>query len=156
MYRVGFAALLASASGACTPLGLWVYEEPKVEVTGIAVDPTADAQFPVQIGLSVSNANDFEVSLIRVQVRFLVGGNTLVERELPTAALFPARDRQTVKIGVSSADLVPGARQRAVPGASQKYFLDGYALLKTPLGERRIPFLRTGVGLNAPELARAS
>lgn len=148
--------MIALASGACTPLGLWVYEEPNVEVTGIAVDAAANAEFPLQIGLSVSNANDFEVSLLRVQVRFLVGGNTLVERELPTAALFPARDRRVVKIGVASSDLLPGAGRRVVAGASQRYYLDGYAILKTPLGERRIPFLRTGVGLSAAELARAS
>ena len=143
MRRIVVPIVVAALSPACTPLGLWIYEEPTVEVTEVKLEAGAD--FPVQIAFAVSNANDFEVSLLRVYVRCSLSGSSLVDRDLATAASFGARDRQIVRIGVAQADLAPGAN----PGgaASQQYTIDGFAILKTPIGERRIPFTRTGTSL---------
>jgi hypothetical protein len=147
--------LLTAAIGGCTPLGIWMYEEPRVEVSEIAVDPSVGAAFPVQVSLSVSNANDFEVSLLRVRLRFVVGGHPIVDRDLSTAADFAARDRQVIRIGVAAGDLAPGANPRAAE--AQPYTIDGYAILKTPIGERLIRFERIGVGVGSGSgLERAS
>ena len=143
MRRIVIPVVVAALSPACTPLGLWIYEEPTVEVTEVKLDAAAD--FPVQIAFAVSNANDFEVSLLRVYVRCSLAGSSLVDRDLATAASFGARDRQIVRIGVAQADLAPGANPSA--GGAQQYTIDGFAILKTPIGERRIPFTRTGTSL---------
>ena len=140
MRRFVVPVLVAALSPACTPLGLWIYEEPTVEVTEVKLNAAAD--FPVQIAFAVSNANDFEISLLRVYVHCRVAGSSLVDRDLATAASFGARDRQIIRIGVAQADLSPGATAGAA--GAQEYTIDGFAILKTPIGERRIPFTRAG------------
>ena len=56
------AAFLVTLAG-CTPLGLWVYEEPTIEITSVRLTDAGAAEYPVRIALQVSNVNDFEVSL---------------------------------------------------------------------------------------------
>jgi hypothetical protein len=146
MLRVVTSIILAAAAGACTPLGLWIYEEPTVEVTEIRLDASAGATFPVQFALAVSNANDFDVALLRVEVRINVAGRSVVDRDVSTAADLPSRDRQLVRIGVAPGDLAPGADARA--GAQDRYTIEGFAIVRTPIGERRIPFARAGTGLS--------
>lgn len=139
--------LLALAAAGCTPLGLWIYQDPAVHVAEVTVDQAISAEYPVRIGLAISNANDFEVSLLRVQLQLTVGGRTLMQREVATTAVFLPRDQMTVTIGIMPGDLIPGARRGVTP--TQRYLLDGYATLKTPLGERRIAFQQSGTGLGA-------
>lgn len=145
MRRIVIPIILAASVPACTPLGLWIYQEPTVEVTSVRLDPALGAAFPVQLAFAVSNANDFEVSLVRVHVRFSVGGSSMIDRDLSTAAAFAARDRQVVHIGVAPGDLVPGSARRL--SGTHPYTIEGFAVLKTPIGERRIPFARAGAGL---------
>ena len=141
MRRIVIALALALLPG-CIPLGLWIYEDPIVEVTSVAVDP-ADTKFPVRLDLSLSNANDFDVSMLRVQLNLWVNGSAVVDRVVEGKAVFPPRDKQVVQIGVAPSDLSPGARPVAI-GAGRGYAVEGYVILKTPIGERRIPFTRTG------------
>ena len=142
MRRAIPAIMIAASALACTPLGLWIYEEPTVEVTELRLDPAAGAEFPVQVALAVSNANDFEVSLVRVHMRVSVAGTAMLDRELLTAAAFRARYRLVVRMGVSGGDLATRGATRAA--GSQPYQVDGFAVLRTPIGERRIPFTRAG------------
>jgi hypothetical protein len=114
----------------CTPLGIWVYEEPTIEITGV--------------GLQVSNVNDFAVSLEKVQLLLVLNGSPVVDRELSTAASFRARDRQTVEIGVAWRDVGPGLRPEGLAVGSRRYSVVGHAMLRTPIGQRRIRFARAG------------
>jgi len=142
MRRILIGLALAALPG-CIPLGLWIYEDPKVEVTSVALDP-ADATFPVRLDLSLANANDFDVSMLRVELNVRVNGAPVVDRVVESAAVFPARDKQIVQIGVAPGDLAPGARAATLGTNGRRYSVDGYMVLKTPIGERRIPFTRSG------------
>lgn len=128
----------------CTPLGLWVYEEPTIEITSISLSDAGAAEYPVRIALQVSNVNDFEVSLEKVQLLLVLNDSPVVDRELSTAASFAARDRQTVEIGVAWRDIGPGLRPEGLAGGAQRYSVVGHAMLRTPIGQRRIRFARAG------------
>lgn len=141
--RCLFAAVLSVIPG-CTPLGLWIYEEPTIEITGISVTDSGAAEYPVRIALQVSNVNDFEVSLERVQLLLVLNDSPVVDRELSTAASFPARDRQTVQIGVAWRDVGTGLRPEGLALGMQRYSVVGHAMLRTPIGQRRIRFARAG------------
>lgn len=138
------AAFLVTLAG-CTPLGLWVYEEPTIEITSVRLTDAGAAEYPVRIALQVSNVNDFEVSLERVQVLLVLNDSPVVDRELSTAASFPARDRQTVEIGVAWRDVGPGLRPEGLAVGAQRYSVVGHAMLRTPIGQRRIRFARAGM-----------
>ena len=139
-----FAPVTLVALAGCTPLGLWMYEEPTVEITSVRVSDAGAAEYPVRIALQVSNGNDFEVSLEKVQLRLMVNDAEIVDRELSTAALFPARDRHTVEIGVAWRDVGPGLRPEGLAAGDHRYSVDGQVQLRTPIGKRRIRFARAG------------
>lgn len=139
-----FAAVPLIVLAGCTPLGLWMYEEPTIEITRVSVSDAGAAEYPVRIALQVSNGNDFEVSLEKVQLRLTLNDSEVVDRELSTAALFPARDRHTVEIGVAWRDVGPGLRPEGLAAGNHRYSVDGQVHLRTPLGKRRIRFARAG------------
>ena len=139
-----FSALVLTALTGCTPLGLWVYEEPKVEITGVKLSDARGAEYPVRIALQVSNVNDYAVSLEKVQILLVLDDSPVVDRELATAASFPARDRQTVEIGVAWGDVGPGLRPEGLGTGDHRYSVVGEAMLRTPIGQRRIRFARAG------------
>ena len=142
-FRLVLSALLIATPG-CTPLGLWVYEEPIIEITDVSLSDARSAEYPVRIALQVSNVNDFEVSLEKVQVLLVLNDSPVVDRELATAASFPARDKQTVEIGVAWRDVGPGLRPESLDSGSQRYSVVGHVMLRTPIGQRRIRFARAG------------
>ena len=52
---------------ACTPLGLWVYDDPGLEVSRVRVNRDASAA-PVVVGLAVWNPNDYDVTTSRLEL----------------------------------------------------------------------------------------
>jgi hypothetical protein len=137
------AALLIAG---CTPLGLWVYEEPKIEVFDLAIDDSREADFPIRISLQVSNPNDFEVRLEQVEVAVVLNGAPVVQREVSTAALFVAGDRQTVVVAVAWRDVGSSLRPDSFGSGTHRYAVSGHVVLQTPIGQRRIRFERSGTG----------
>ncbi|HEX6644744.1 MAG TPA: LEA type 2 family protein [Gemmatimonadales bacterium] len=131
---------------ACTPLGLWIYEEPRIEITEVRVDDAADNAYPVRVSFRVSNENDFGISLDRVQLLLVLNDTPVIDRELSTTASFAARDQQIVEIGVAWTDIGPGLRPRSLAPGAPRYSVSGHAFVQTPIGERRIPFARAGTG----------
>lgn len=130
----------------CTPLGIWVYEEPTVEVFDLAVDDSQEADYPIRISLQVSNPNDFEVRLEQVEVAVELNGSSVVDREVSTAALFVPGDRQTVVVAVAWRDVGSSLRPDSFGSGTHRYAVSGHAVLQTPIGQRRIRFERTGTG----------
>lgn len=142
-FRLLLSALLTGILG-CTPLGLWIYEEPMIEITAVNLSDLGSAEYPVRIALQVSNVNDFEVSLEKVQLLLVLNDSPVVDRELATAASFPARDKHTVEIGVAWRDVGPGLRPESLDSGNQRYSVVGHVMLRTPIGQRRIRFARAG------------
>ena len=60
-------ACAAAAIAACTPLGLWVYNDPGLEVSRVRVNHDTGAD-PVVVGLAVWNPNDYDVSTARFEL----------------------------------------------------------------------------------------
>ena len=138
------APVMLTVHAGCTPLGLWIYEEPTIEITSVTLNDARAAEYPIRIALQLSNENDFEVSLERVELHLTLNGSAIVDRELATAALFPARDRNTVEIGVAWRDVGPGLRPEGLGPGNHRYSVAGEAHLRTPIGRRSIRFARAG------------
>ena len=62
--------------GSCTPLGLWMYEDPVVTVARVTLEvrekPTAAS--PVVVALAVDNRNDYPLSATRMEVWLRLDG----------------------------------------------------------------------------------
>ncbi|HLU29682.1 MAG TPA: LEA type 2 family protein [Glycomyces sp.] len=141
----GLLLLLVLTLQGCTPLGIWVYTEPTVEVAQLSVSDADTSAYPVRVSLQVSNANDFDVSLEAVELVLVLDGSSVIDRELSTAALLSARDRQTVEIGVAWRDVGAGLRPSGLRSGELQYHVSGAARIRTPIGKRRIRFARAGL-----------
>src|SRR5687768_18551455 len=63
--------------GSCTPLGLWIYEDPVVTVLRVTLqlqEPRSVAGSPVVVALAVHNRNDFPLSSTRMEVSLRLDG----------------------------------------------------------------------------------
>ncbi|HET8833401.1 MAG TPA: hypothetical protein VFN08_01630, partial [Gemmatimonadales bacterium] len=54
---------------ACTPAGVWIYEDPRVTVSRVRLDTDTSSGRPVLVALDLRNPNDFVVSATRVELR---------------------------------------------------------------------------------------
>ena len=70
-------AALGALLGACTPLGLWIYEDPVVTVSRVTLElrePRSSTLSPVVVALDVHNRNDFSLSTTRRELSLRLDG----------------------------------------------------------------------------------
>src|SRR3954452_8830621 len=63
--------------GACTPLGLWIYEDPVVTVSRVTLevrDSRVSTASPVVVALAVHNRNDFPLTSTEMEVALRLDG----------------------------------------------------------------------------------
>jgi LEA14-like dessication related protein len=128
---------------ACTPLGVWVYEDPQVTVDRVRVDTGGQAASPVVVALAVHNPNDFPVSATRLE--FL-----LVLDDLPIGRL-DREGRVSVPKGVATVALpietdrgTTPARLEAFQSGVHRFAIEGRATFATPMGKRKVRFAQQG------------
>jgi LEA14-like dessication related protein len=128
----------------CTPLGLWMYEDPKVTVDRVRLDVTSNAERPVVVALAVDNPNDYTVSATRFEVQ-------LVLDDLPVGQL-DREDRLSVpKAGVAKVAVPMDADRGATPARMEafhtgihRFMVVGRATFTTPVGKRKVRFTQQG------------
>jgi LEA14-like dessication related protein len=128
---------------ACTPLGVWVYEDPQVTVDRVRVDADAQGTPPVIVALAVNNPNDFPLSATRLEFRLVLddlpigrldrAGKVSVPKGVATMALPIETDRGTTP-----------ARLQAFNSGVHRFAIEGKATFATPLGKRKVRFAQQG------------
>ena len=131
---------------ACTPVGLWLYEDPVVTVAGIRLNLESSSQFPapVIIALAVKNSNDYPLSTEQVELSLRLDG-------VPIGSL--KRD-STVQVGtatVSTMALALALEEQATPehlqafgSGTHNFAVRGRATFHTPIGTRKVRFAQEG------------
>jgi LEA14-like dessication related protein len=136
-------ACAAAAIAACTPLGLWVYNDPGLEVSRVRVNRDAGAA-PVVVGLAVWNPNDYDVTTSRLELELKLDDMTVgrVSRDsvvpVPTAGLADVALPLTVR-GESARQ-----RIRALRSGTHRFAVEGRATFSTPFGPRKVRFAHEG------------
>ena len=70
--------LVAVLLVACTPMGVWLYEEPTVGLEDVLIDTsTGESALPPYVILAVKNRNDFELSLRHVELVLHIDGGEI-------------------------------------------------------------------------------
>jgi hypothetical protein len=137
------AACAAAAAVACTPLGLWVYDDPGLEVSRVRVDHDAGAD-PVVLGLAVWNPNDYAVTTARLELQLKLD-------DVPVGHFFRDSIIPVPQIGLTDLALpltVPkGAvrrRIRAMGSGTHRFAVEGRATFSTPFGPHEVRFAHAG------------
>jgi LEA14-like dessication related protein len=127
----------------CTPLGLWIYEDPEVTVARISFElrQSAATQSPLVVALAVKNRNDYPLSAEQVELSLRLDG-------VPISNI--TRD-SSVSLGtdtVSTVALPLPLTQRANTGQLRSgvhtFAVQGRATFRTPIGTRKVRFAQEG------------
>jgi LEA14-like dessication related protein len=140
---VGLTLLLAS----CTPLGLWVYDDPVVTVSRVTLElreSRRSGKSPLVVALAVENQNTYALSAERLELSLRLDGMAVggVQRDSSVPVAMAA---------VSTLDLPLALKKQATPerlaalgSGTHRFAVHGRAIFRTPFGTRKVPFDQEG------------
>lgn len=140
--RFPAALVLLSALVACTPLGLWVYEDPSMalrEATQVRIpgDPTAgDSLEMVLVGC---NLNDYDLIGASVRSRLAIAGQTVSEGVTDRRILLATRDTSRFIVMLPLSNIMTTA-----DGTARPFELVVASVVRTPLGDRDLSYSLRG------------
>jgi LEA14-like dessication related protein len=135
---------LLSATLACTPLGLWIYDDPTLEVSRVRVDRNGAGAAPVVVGLAVWNPNTYALSTARLELQLRLDDLTVGRFDRDSIIPLPEVGLADLAVPLT---VPPGRvreRIRAMASGTHRFTVEGRATLSTPFGEREVPFEHAG------------
>ena len=133
--------------GGCTPLGLWLYEDPVVSVFRItlarrAAGPAGSS--PVIVVLAVQNRNDYPLSTERLELSLRLDGIPIGQIKRDSTAPVGTNTVSTVAIALPVKEHATSARLNALVKGRRVFAVRGRATFRTPIGRRKISFAEEG------------
>jgi LEA14-like dessication related protein len=128
---------------ACTPLGVWIYEDPGVSVSRVRVAADGRGPSPVMVALDLRNPNDFAVSTTRVELWLVLDGLDIGRLDQDSSMSLP-KGTATVALPLTPNRGTTPARLRAFGSGIHRFSVRGRATFSTPVGKRRVRFTQTG------------
>jgi Late embryogenesis abundant protein len=130
---------------ACTPLGLWVYDDPKVSVSRVRLSAESSGRVPpVLVALNVQNWNAYPLSTVRVELRLRLDGLTVGRLVQDRAVSLPKQTTSTFDLALDRASDVGPAQLRALGTGMRHFAVDGRTTFTTPFGKREVRFAQEG------------
>ena len=141
------AAWLLLLLGACTPLGLWIYEDPAVTVSRITLErrgPAAPGLSPVVVALAVKNPNDYPLSAERLELSLRLDGVPIGRLKRDSTVPVATDTVSTVALALPLETRATPARMEAFVAGSHMFLVQGRATFRTPIGRRKVSFAQEG------------
>jgi LEA14-like dessication related protein len=135
----------ALACASCTPLGLWDYTDPRVQLGGIQLALDAGAE-PLGVVLAVNNPNFYEMTVTGAEARLQLDGRAVGRGVKSEASTLPQRGTAELRVSMPTSDSMRRALSATLRQGSHRYAVQGHVTLQTPFGSRRVPFAATGRG----------
>ena len=141
-FRAAWLVLLES----CTPLGLWMYEDPVVTVARVSLE-LREAHLsasPVVVSLAVDNRNDYSVSTTRMEVSLRLDGVPIGRIRQDSTVEVPMEGVSTVALPLALERRATPSHLRTLGGGSHRFAVSGRATFQTPIGPRKVRFAEEG------------
>jgi LEA14-like dessication related protein len=132
--------------GSCTPLGLWIYEDPVVTVARVTLElrETRPSASPVVVALAVHNRNDYPVSTTRMEVSLQLDGVPIGRLRQDRTHSVPMEGVSTVALPLTLERRATASHLRTLDTGSHRFAVSGRATFQTPIGTRRVRFAEEG------------
>lgn len=131
----------------CTPLGLWIYEDPVVTVARVTLrvgEARQSVASPVTVSLAVENRNDYPIAAERVEVSLRMDG-------VPIGRLSQDRKVPVATDTISMVAMPLALEKQATPqqleafgSGTHLFAVRGKATFSTPIGKREVRFAQEG------------
>jgi LEA14-like dessication related protein len=139
--------LVAMCLGACTPLGLWIYEDPLVTVSRVTLElkqSIAAGRSPLIVALSVDNRNTYALSAERVQLSLRLDGVAVGRVDRDSVVPVATATVSTVALSLPLQKQATPERLAALGSGTHRFAVKGRATFRTPFGKREVPFQQEG------------
>lgn len=133
--------------GGCTPLGLWIYEDPVVTVSRVTLQVTTARPAPaspVTVALAVHNRNDFPLSTTQLEVSLRLDGFAIGQLRQDSTMAVATDTVSTVALPLKLEKHATSSRLRILGTGRHKFAIRGLATFQTPIGTRRVRFAEEG------------
>ena len=133
--------------GACTPLGLWIYEDPVVTVSRVTLElrePRSSGGSPVVVALAVHNRNDYPLSTTRMEVSLRLDGVPIGRLKQDSTVPVATDTVSTVALPLKMEKQETLSRLQGLDTGSHRFAVIGRATFRTPIGTRKVRFAEEG------------
>lgn len=133
--------------GACTPLGLWIYEDPVVTVSRVTLElrePRSSLGSPVVVALAVHNRNDYPLSTTRMEVSLRLDGVPIGRLKQDSIVPVATDTVSTVALPLKMEKQATLSRLQGLDTGSHRFVVIGRATFRTPIGTRKVRFAEEG------------
>ena len=130
--------------GACTPLGLWVYEDPGVRVSRVRLGTDSFSLAPVLIALDVQNPNDYPVSAVHVQLSLELDDERIGELNRDSTVVLASDTTSTWRSHLWSLLNCRLDGLTTLRAGTHRFTVLGRADFTTPIGKRKVRFAQEG------------
>jgi LEA14-like dessication related protein len=131
----------------CTPLGLWVYEDPVVTVSRVTIELKESRQTrraPVVVALAVDNRNTYALSAERVELALRLDGVSIGRLDQHSAVPVAMATVSTVAMVLPLQQQGKGENLTALGSGTHTFAVKGRATFRTPFGKREVRFEQEG------------
>jgi LEA14-like dessication related protein len=132
---------------ACTPLGLWLYEDPVVTVSGITLERGGSrppGSSPVIVALAVQNLNDYPLSTERLELSLRLDGVPIGRLKRDSTVPVGTDTISTVALALPLEKQATSARLASLVTGLHTFAVRGRATFRTPIGTRKVSFAHEG------------
>lgn len=137
-------ACILTAVAACTPLGLWVYDDPGLEVSRVRLDRGGAGAAPVVLGLAVWNPNDYDLSTARLELQLRLDDVTVGHFSRDSIIPVPQLALADLALPLTVPTGPVRGRMRALSSGTHRFAVEGRATFSTPFGLRKVRFAHAG------------
>lgn len=145
--RIYARAACLALVGACTPLGLWIYEDPVVTVSRVTLElrnPRVSATSPVVVSLAVANRNDFPLSSTEMEIALRLDGVPIGRLKRDSTVPVETDAVSTVALPLKLEKQATPSRLKTLDTGSHRFAISGRATFETPIGTRKVRFAEEG------------
>ena len=132
---------------ACTPLGLWIYEDPAVTVHRVTFElrePRPVGRSPVHVALAMHNRNDYPLAAERVELTLRMDGIPIGRLDHVSAAAVATDTISTVTMPLALERRTTRKQLEALGAGTHVFAVRGRATFRTPIGVRKVRFAQEG------------
>jgi LEA14-like dessication related protein len=140
-------SILGVLAGACTPLGLWIYEDPVVTVSHVTLqlrEPGSSTASPVMVALAVHNRNDYPLSTTRMELSLRLDGIPIGRLKQDNRVPVATDTISTVALPLKLEKQATPSHLRTLDSGRHVFLVSGRATFDTPIGTRKVHFAEEG------------
>jgi hypothetical protein len=131
------------AVGGCTPLGLWMYQDPLVTVARVRVSSGQPPGQPITVALNLLNPNDYPISTQRVELALALDDQPIGQLRRDSSVTVSEGMTATMALPLQPGRNVGSSLARLTSGVHH-FMIEGRATFVTPIGTRKVRFAQTG------------